>query len=1344
MTNRFDLRVGAGRRASRAARRFLLGVESLERREMLSASNLPVTSGLVLRLSADEGVSTIGNTVTGWEDLSSAGNHANKVTGSPTIVPGALNGHDVIRFDGNGDGLGRDGLSGMPTGSANRTVFFVASHDRLRQGGFVYGNAAANQAFGLEMAASGRLAVESFGENNEFRSTSVGLDFGFMTQSVVLENNTFVHYANGELIDTKTHTFNTQANRMRIASTIDETSRNIMDVAEILVYNRALSATERQAVENHLATHYMPYRAGFRQELVTDQTQQPVALTFLPDGRMLIVEQQGRIKITNPNNTPASTSTYLQIPNVDGQDERGLLDIALDPNFSSNGHFYVYYAKSTTSKFQISRFTHNGSTASPSSEVMIWQHPTAYSSCCHHGGGLTFGGDGKLYLSTGEEFLPDRSQDLSSASGKVIRLNKDGSIPNDNPFVNQSGALPEVYAYGLRNPYRLDYDPINGQLLVTEVGGNNQATAAEDVHRVRSGANFGWPECEGQCSNGAYDDPIFSYDHEFIGAAIIGGFTHDGTGVPSAMRGDFIYADYTRRWVRALGFDTNKNVTYDQGISLDANFIVGLQQGPDGSIYYADISGAIRRFRFTGDASPPTVTQASVNVTQGASPLTVQFTGNATSESGTINYRWDFGDGQEAFTKNATHTYNSNGNYVARLYATNSNGTATSDAIAITVGTPPTVSITQPEDGSSFLAGQTINYAATANDPDGSNAAITYNWSIDFVHNLHTHPVLRDGTGRTGSVEVSTSGHDYSDDTAYRLTVVATDTEGLTATDSITVYPDKVDMTLTSSPAGIPLTLDSLPVSTPRVHDTLINFEHQISAPATYCIVGIRHTFDSWSDGGARTHTVTVPHQDFTVRANYRTDDLCGPNEPGDGVTPQPGIDLVGRAGNKLWVGVSSGVEASNENWGDWSNQVTWHDVMVADVDGDGLDDIIGRTGSGVWWAARSNGREFILSRWGEWNPNANWSFVQVGDFNGDGKDDVAGFANGKWWIARSTDNGFENELWTEWSPRANWTHVMVGDFNADGRSDIVGRAGSSWWVARSTGDAFVNTFQGQWSANVNWQDVQLADVDNDNRSDIVGRAGGTWWVARSQDGQLVNEVWGRWSPNINWRDVTVGDFNGDGRDDIAGRGNGSWWVAKSDGTEFTNEQWGTWGTQVTWKDVLVGDVNNDGRDDILGRANGSWWAAISVGSNFYNRLWTQWSGSVNWQNVLIGQFSVAGRSGSGVSFDFNGDAVLDARDLDALCSAIGLSSDDIRFDVDQDGDVDLDDHAAMVESVFRSEVGDANLDGTFDTEDLVQIFQNGKYNTQSPAGWADGDWNCDGIFDSTDIILALQNGAIA
>lgn len=344
---------------------------------------------------------------------------------------------------------------------------------------------------------------------------------------------------------------------------------------------------------------------------------------------------------------------------------------------------------------------------------------------------------------------------------------------------------------------------------------------------------------------------------------------------------------------------------------------------------------------------------------------------------------------------------------------------------------------------------------------------------------------------------------------------------------------------------------------------------------------------------------------------------------------PQDAQDIVGfNSGEEFWAAESNGTTLDTRYYGDWPSNTTYEIVGVGDLNGDGLDDIVGRAANnGALRVAVSTGQSgFVSSNWGSLTNSVGWSNIFVGDFNGDGLDDVMARADsdGTFWLAQSTGNSFTNSYWGRFTSSVEWTTMLSLDLNGDGREDISARAADgTWWSGVSTGSSLVNSHWGKWSPNVEWSDISVGDFNGDGLEDIAGRGNNAyWWVSESTGTSFASQYWATWTISVTWEDVSVGDYDGDGRDDIAGRANGQWWIAISNGSGFSNHYWGFWTTSTTWSDVTMIDLNGDGRDDLLGRAaNGQWWLFQSNGSSFSASLVATWSPGATWENVSVGNF---------------------------------------------------------------------------------------------------------------------------
>jgi glucose/arabinose dehydrogenase len=320
----------------------------------------------------------------------------------------------------------------------------------------------------------------------------------------------------------------------------------------------------------------------FQNEILATGLDLPTAMKFLPDGRMLVAELQGRIKVFPPPYTTADPGLFLQISTGASGVQQGIFDFALDPGFATNHYYYVFFT-APDGHDQLSRFTANAAVTGTvaGSELVLYRDPDV-AHAEHHGGAINFANDGKLLLTTGEHFDSALSQDLSSPRGKILRFNPDGTVPTDNPFYDGTGPhYDAIWALGLRNPYRAYYDAPTGRLFIGDVGGNDPPTSQEEVDLGVRGANYGWPNYEGACT-GSCTSPLYSYAHNGRDASVTGGFVYHGTQFPVGMRGNYFFADYAQNWIRRMTFDANGAMT---GV-FNFEPADGTLDGPTGDIVY--------------------------------------------------------------------------------------------------------------------------------------------------------------------------------------------------------------------------------------------------------------------------------------------------------------------------------------------------------------------------------------------------------------------------------------------------------------------------------------------------------------------------------------------------------------------------------------------------------------------------------------------------------------------------------------------------------------------------------------------------------------------------------------
>lgn len=315
---------------------------------------------------------------------------------------------------------------------------------------------------------------------------------------------------------------------------------------------------------------------GFDRTVVASGLEEPVDFRFLPDGRVVVAEQGGKIKLIQ--NGAVLAQPMITLP-VGAGGERGISGIAVDPDFATPGNSYLYVSYvSTSARNRLSRLTVVGNTAG--SELVLLESSQS-EGFIHHGGALGFGTDKALYWGVGDNGNGQNAQTLTNLHGKILRINRDGSIPAGNPSLG-AGTRPEIYAYGLRNPFRLNFTP-DGKLLVADVGN----AAFEEVNLVTAGGNYGWPSSEGLCTSscGGKKDPIYTYARG-SGAAITSIMVYNGSTFGPGYVNKVFIADTVQGWIKVLTCNAGfTSCQLDQTFDSAAGATVVLTQGPDGNTY---------------------------------------------------------------------------------------------------------------------------------------------------------------------------------------------------------------------------------------------------------------------------------------------------------------------------------------------------------------------------------------------------------------------------------------------------------------------------------------------------------------------------------------------------------------------------------------------------------------------------------------------------------------------------------------------------------------------------------------------------------------------------------------
>jgi glucose/arabinose dehydrogenase len=344
--------------------------------------------------------------------------------------------------------------------------------------------------------------------------------------------------------------------------------------------------------------------ADIRLEPVASGLSSPLYLTApTADPRLFIVEQPGRIRIVR--NGELLSTPFLDITDrVSNGGERGLLSVAFHPNYAANGFLYVDYTD-PRGDTRIERYTVSSDPdrADPASGKLLLTIKQPYAN--HNGGLVLFGPDRMLYIGMGDGGSGGdpmgNGQNRQSLLGKMLRIDVDGGdpygIPADNPFVGRTDAKPEIWALGLRNPWRFSFDPTTHLLYIADVG-QNRWEEVDVVSDKEGGLNYGWNIMEGpacyrtsNCDQTGLTLPIYSYGHD-EGCSITGGYVYRGSAIPVVV-GHYFFADYCNGWVRSFKFDGGKVTEPRQWSVGNVGRILSFGEDAAGELYVLSDKGTV-------------------------------------------------------------------------------------------------------------------------------------------------------------------------------------------------------------------------------------------------------------------------------------------------------------------------------------------------------------------------------------------------------------------------------------------------------------------------------------------------------------------------------------------------------------------------------------------------------------------------------------------------------------------------------------------------------------------------------------------------------------------------------
>ncbi len=444
-------------------------------------------------------------------------------------------------------------------------------------------------------------------------------------------------------------------------------------------------------------------------ELYASGFDSPIGIVNAGDERLFVIEQRGHVQILNEEGSLLETP-FLDLSDVVSQSgfETGLLGLAFHPEYSENGYFFVNYTRETDGNTVISRFTvdpQNPNQASRESEVQMFTVEQPYAN--HNGGQLLFGPDGYLYIALGDGGDAgdphDNGQDLTTMLGKMLRIdvNADNDsgyvVPPDNPFVGQENALDEIWAYGLRNPWRSSFDRLTDDFWIADVGQNDFEEVNFQSAASSGGENYGWRCYEGNAPFNTencgeqenYTFPVYDYPHEGEGCSgsVTGGYVYRGA-MFNGMYGVYIFADFCTGNVYTI---TSSSEGFE-GIQV-GNFgggeVTSFGEDLYGEIYVVmQSSGEIHKLIETGDCNPVAMIMNgdSTFVIEPDSSLMLQANYNPA-----LDYQWYSND--EPIDGEVQHELEVTEEGIYIVHVTNPDNGCTSTSVSVEVNATPTSAV---------------------------------------------------------------------------------------------------------------------------------------------------------------------------------------------------------------------------------------------------------------------------------------------------------------------------------------------------------------------------------------------------------------------------------------------------------------------------------------------------------------------------------------------------------------------------------------------------------------------------------------------------------------------------
>ena len=319
----------------------------------------------------------------------------------------------------------------------------------------------------------------------------------------------------------------------------------------------------------------------FKVETVVGNLEVVWSIVWTPDGRMIFTERKGRVRVFE--NGKLREAPLFTVPDVEPGGESGLMSVALHPQFASNHLLYLSYAYNggNGQRVRVARYREMPS-GFTDRKIIIEDIPATY---LHAGCRLRFGPDGKLYITTGDATQRELAQQLDSLAGKTLRLNDDGTVPGDNPFVGRADARPEIWTYGNRNAQGIDFQPGTNLLFETEHGpsGFDGPGGGDEVNILERGKNYGWPVIHHRATHEGMESPLLEYTPACAPGS---GMFYRGAAFPQ-FKNNFFFGCLRGTRIIRVTLDGRRVVSQENLLEGKYGRIRDIAEGPDGLIYFS-------------------------------------------------------------------------------------------------------------------------------------------------------------------------------------------------------------------------------------------------------------------------------------------------------------------------------------------------------------------------------------------------------------------------------------------------------------------------------------------------------------------------------------------------------------------------------------------------------------------------------------------------------------------------------------------------------------------------------------------------------------------------------------